>query len=85
MNEGNEKTNALPHAFGPTTQGQFLASMGAVERTIKLIEDDSTTDEQADDLCTALERLVSEEEMGQRFKVLAIAHKKEGIFSPPGF
>ena len=87
MNQGDEdvKTNVLPHAFGPTTQGQFLASMGAVERTIKLIEDDSTTDEQADDLCTALERLVSEEEMGQRFKVLAIAQKKDGIFSPPGF
>lgn len=87
MNQGDDgvKANALPHAFGPTTQGQFLASMGAVERTIKLIEDDSTTDEQADELCTALERLVSEEEMGQRFKVLAIAHKKDGIFSPPGF
>ena len=75
----------LPQAFGPKTQGAFLASMGAVERTIKLIEDDNTTDEQAEDLCAALERLVSEEEMGTRFKVLAIAHKKDGIFAPAGF
>jgi len=74
-----------PEAFGPQTQGQFLASMGAVERTISLIEDDATTDEQAEDLCTALERLISEDEMGQRFKVLAIARKKDGIFPPPGF
>lgn len=72
-------------AFGPKTQGEFLSSMGAVERTIRLIEDDNTTDDQAEDLCTALERLVSAEEMGERFKVLSIARKKEGIFPPPGF
>ena len=75
----------MPEAFGPQKQGQFLASMGAVERTIKLIEDDNTSDEQAEELCTALERLVSEEEMGDRFKVLAISKKKDSIFPPPGF
>lgn len=75
----------LPFAFGPKTQGEFLASMGAVERTLQLIEDDNTTDEQAEELCTALQRLMSREEMGERFKVLAIAHKKDGIFAPPGF
>jgi len=75
----------IPIAFGPVCQGQFLASMGAVERTMNLIEDENTTDEQAEELCTALERLVSEEEMGQRYKVMAIARKKSGIFPPPGF
>lgn len=93
MGKENEKKNEkkkdtarnLPFAFGPKTQGHFLASMGAVERTIQLIEDDSTTDEQAEELCTALERLMSKEEMGERFKVLAIAHKKDGIFAPAGF
>jgi len=79
----DEKNN--PIAFGPVSQGQFLASMGAVERTVNLIEDENTTDEQAEELCTALERLVSEEEMGQRYKVMAIARKKSGIFPPPGF
>ena len=75
----------LPEAFGPQKQGQFLASMGAVERTLQLIEDDSTTDDQAEELYTALKRLLSEEDMGERFKVLAIAHKKDGIFPPAGF
>jgi NADH dehydrogenase [ubiquinone] 1 alpha subcomplex assembly factor 7 len=75
----------LTEAFGPQKQGQFLASMGAVERTLQLIEDDSTTDDQAEELYTALKRLLSEEDMGERFKVLAIAHKKDGIFPPAGF
>jgi NADH dehydrogenase [ubiquinone] 1 alpha subcomplex assembly factor 7 len=84
-NDKKDASRNLPFAFGPKTQGHFLASMGAVERTIQLIEDDSTTDEQAEELCTALERLMSKEEMGERFKVLAIAHKKDGIFAPAGF
>jgi len=82
---GKDDTKNIPVAFGPVCQGQFLASMGAVERTVNLIEDEKTTDEQAEDLCTALERLVSEEEMGKRYKVMAIARKKSGIFPPPGF
>jgi len=82
-NETNDETTVK--AFGPVPQGQFLASMGAVERTVHLIDDDETTEEQAEDLCTALERLVSEEEMGKRYKVMTIARKKDGIFSPPGF
>ena len=81
--ENNKKP--MTEAFGPKTQGEFLSSMGAVERTIQLIEDDNTTDDQAEDLCTALERLVSSEEMGERFKVLAISRKKDEIFPPPGF
>ena len=72
-------------AFGPATQGTFLASMGIVERVVSLIEDDKTTDEEAEDLYNALERLVLPEQMGERYKVLAIARKKEAIFAPPGF
>ena len=75
----------MTEAFGPKGQGEFLSSMGAVERTVQLIEDDNTTDDQAEDLCTALERLVSTEEMGERFKVLSIGRKKDGIFPPPAF
>lgn len=77
--------NLTVEAFGPKTQGEFLASMGAVERTISLIEDDATTDEQAEELCFALERLIAENEMGKKFKVLSIARKKSGIFPPAGF
>jgi len=72
-------------AFGPTTQGQFLASMGIVERVTSLIQDEDTTEEQAEDLCTALERLIVPEQMGDRYKVLAISTKKDDIFEPPGF
>jgi NADH dehydrogenase [ubiquinone] 1 alpha subcomplex assembly factor 7 len=73
------------HAHGPVTQGKFLMAMGAAERVSNLIEDENTSDEQAEDLYSALERLVLPEQMGERYKVMAIAKKKDGIFSPPGF
>ena len=73
------------HAFGPVTQGKFLMAMGAAERVSNLIEDENTSDEQAEDLYSALERLVLPEQMGERYKVMAIAKKKDGIFGPPGF
>ena len=60
-------------------------AMGAAERVSNLIEDENTSDEQAEDLYSALERLVLPEQMGERYKVMAIAKKKDGIFSPPGF
>ena len=74
-----------PEAFGPIPQGQFLASMGIVERVERYIENDETTDDQAYELYSALERLVAPEQMGERYKVLAIAPKKEKMFPPPGF
>ena len=82
-----EKENPInrPEAFGPVSQGQFLASMGIVQRVEKQIEADSTTDEQAYELFSALERLLAPDQMGERYKVLAIARKKEGIFPPAGF
>lgn len=74
-----------PEAFGPVSQGQFLASMGIVQRVEKQIEADNTTDEQAYELFSALERLLAPDQMGERYKVLAIARKKEGLFPPAGF
>ncbi|KAL7521728.1 hypothetical protein ACHAWX_006403 [Stephanocyclus meneghinianus] len=80
------KTNVIqPEAFGPIPQGRFLASMGIVERVERYIEDEKTTDDQAYELYSALERLVGSDQMGERYKVLAIAPKKEGLFPPPGF
>jgi len=81
---GTALTDA-PFAFGPVTQGRFLMKMGAVDRVVALIEKDSTTDEQAEDLCNALERLTQPDHMGERYKVLAIARKRDGIFAPPAF
>jgi NADH dehydrogenase [ubiquinone] 1 alpha subcomplex assembly factor 7 len=84
---GGGSSSSVPEvqAFGPTTQGQFLMAMGIQERVIQLIESDHTTEEEAENLFEALKRLVGPEEMGSRYKVLAIARKKEGIFEPPGF
>merc|ERR1712238_268156 len=67
-------------AFGPVTQGRFLASMGAVERTLSLMEDEMTTDDQAETLCDALERLVSHDSgmMGERYKVVSIVSEEGG-------
>ena len=85
VNARERSDNDNTHAFGPVTQGEFLAAMGALERVTALIEDDETTEEQAQNLYDALERLVLPEHMGERYKVLAIGRKKEGIFAPPGF
>jgi len=77
--------NLSTQAFGPTSQGEFLMSMGAQDRVIQLIESENTTEQQAEDLYAALVRLASPEEMGERYKVMAIASKKEDTFEPPGF
>ncbi len=84
-NAGQEKPSNPPEAFGPVSQGQFLASMGIVQRVEKQIGADSTSDEQAYELYSALERLLAPDQMGERYKVLAIARKKEGLFPPAGF
>ncbi|CAB9528519.1 arginine methyltransferase NDUFAF7, mitochondrial [Seminavis robusta] len=78
--------NATIKAYGPIPQGQFLVSMGAKDRVIQCIELDSTSDEEAENLFYALERLVSPEQMGVRYKVLALAperHSHDGSFTVP--
>jgi len=77
-----EKVNGVK-CFGPTTQGEFLNKMGAVERVMALIDDDETTDEQAEELYVGLERLVSYEEMGERYKILSIVSGSN--MDAPGF
>eukprot|EP00977_Amphora_coffeiformis_P027682 scaffold34631_cov251-Amphora_coffeaeformis.AAC.11 len=72
-------------AFGPVLQGNFLMSMGAQDRAIHLIENDNTSAEEAENIYQALVRLCDPAEMGERFKVLSIAKKKDDIFQPPGF
>jgi len=43
----------------------------------------AATDEQREDIATALKRLIHDDEMGTLFKVLAVAHPALPI--PPGF
>ena len=72
------------HAFGPIQQGEFLMRMGAADLTMKTIEKPETTDDQAQAFTDALKYLVMPEHMGGKFKVLALARKRDGLFGPPG-
>lgn len=71
----NEGRQAIK-AYGPIPQGKFLVAMGAKKRVIQCIESDGTTDEEAEELFFALERLVAPDQMGIRYKVLAIAAER---------
>jgi NADH dehydrogenase [ubiquinone] 1 alpha subcomplex assembly factor 7 len=70
--------DAGARVFGPITQSAFLECLGIRERAERL---KSTPAQQASEIETAVERLVSEGQMGTLFKVLAIA----GSVELPGF
>lgn len=72
------------YAFGPVKQGEFLMRMGAADMVINSIEQDDTSPGQAQKLTDALKYLVMPEHMGEKFKVLALAPKRDGIFAPAG-
>jgi hypothetical protein len=67
-------------AFEPISQGKFLAQIGFAQRVDKKIEDPETTDEEAFEIYSAMERLIVAEQMGERSKVMAIALKKDRLF-----
>lgn len=73
--------------LGPVTQQHFLMSMGIVERVVALIENDKTSEEQANDLANALERLIGEEKgmMGKTYKVMALVKTGDFVQNIPGF
>jgi NADH dehydrogenase [ubiquinone] 1 alpha subcomplex assembly factor 7 len=68
-------------AFGPVTQGDFLRSLGARERTAELLK--RATPAQAAAIESGSRRLLDEKEMGTLFKVLALATSALG--APAGF
>jgi NADH dehydrogenase [ubiquinone] 1 alpha subcomplex assembly factor 7 len=70
--------------FGPIKQGEFLMRMGAGDLTVNAIEKPETTEEQAQAFADALKYLVMPEHMGEKFKVLALARKRDGLFAPTG-
>lgn len=51
-------------------QGEFLQRMGIVGRVEKLIEAETTTEAQAENIVACLRSLIDDKEMGKRFKVL---------------
>src|SRR5436305_3497394 len=66
---------------GPITQGEFLRRLGIVERAARLKQ--NAIPQQVADIEAALSRLTAPDQMGEPFKVLAIADPKLGIL--PGF
>jgi len=68
-------------AHGPVTQGAFLERLGIAERAARLMEDATPT--QREDIRSARLRLTAPDQMGELFKVLALA--PEGLETPVGF
>jgi len=68
-------------AHGPLTQGAFLHRLGIEQRAMRLKQKE--TAQQAADIDAALTRITAPDQMGELFKVLALAHPDLG--APPGF
>ncbi len=68
-------------AQGPMPQGEFLRRLGIAQRAGRLKA--NATHEQAADIDAALARLTAPDQMGELFKVLAIADPRLGAL--PGF
>jgi len=67
-------------ACGPVDQGIFMESLRIAARADRLMQIDP---DQRDAIASAVERLVSPQQMGTLFKALAIAPKHAP--APPGF
>jgi SAM-dependent MidA family methyltransferase len=65
---------------GPITQGEFLASLGIVERASKLM---AANPARAGEIEAGVQRLISPTGMGELFKVLAV--RSHGLPPPPPF
>lgn len=65
---------------GPVTQGAFLLSLGAAPRAEQLAR---SNPERAEEVIRAVEKLVSPDDMGERFKVICFSPSGGG--SPAGF
>jgi SAM-dependent MidA family methyltransferase len=74
-----QRQGAATH--GPVPQGEFLRRLGIVARAARLKA--NATPQQAADIDAALARLTAPDQMGELFKVLAIANPKLGPL--PGF
>jgi NADH dehydrogenase [ubiquinone] 1 alpha subcomplex assembly factor 7 len=68
-------------AHGPIAQGEFLRRLGIAARAERLKA--NATPQQAAGIDAALARLTADDQMGELFKVLAIADPKLGVL--PGF
>jgi SAM-dependent MidA family methyltransferase len=74
------RTSGL-NVSGPLAQGEFLRRLGIARRATRLKE--NATPQQAADIDSALARLTAPDQMGDLFKVLAVADPKLALL--PGF
>ena len=63
-------------AFGPMPQGQFLSAMGIEARLQALLQSDAVSEKQALHLYDSYRRLVDPDQMGRKYKVLALVSTK---------
>jgi NADH dehydrogenase [ubiquinone] 1 alpha subcomplex assembly factor 7 len=83
-------TPGSARVFGPVPQGSWLMSLGIVSRVEALIEQDDVSVQQANELFEGMKRLVQAEDMGLKYKVLAMVGGRAGkmdvsVGAPPGF
>jgi NADH dehydrogenase [ubiquinone] 1 alpha subcomplex assembly factor 7 len=78
---GRAAREAGASVYGPLPQGEFLLRLGLGIRAKSLLA--RATPEQARDIEAARRRLVDSREMGNLFKVIALA--APGLSPPPGF
>jgi SAM-dependent MidA family methyltransferase len=64
---------------GPLTQGEFLLSLGLLERAGRLGA--TASDEERENIRAAVERLAAPEQMGRLFKAMALT--RAGLSLPP--
>lgn len=69
--------------YGAVEQGEWLGRMGIETRLKALLENALITEDQADHLITACERLLDPAQMGSRYKVLAVVARPAD--PPAGF
>ena len=67
--------------YGPITQREFLTKMGINERAVTLKKNKSW--EESKNIETAVDRLITADDMGNLFKVIALTSNT--IIRPPGF
>jgi len=66
-------------SIGAIPQGEFLIRMGVVDRVQQLLALKTTTDDDALKMLSSLRRLVDADDMGKRFKVLAILDQRRDL------
>ncbi len=75
LRRSSDSSNPPVPTYGPLPQSQFLVSMGLEARVNMLIRS-AKTEERAEDIKKAAQRLIDEAGMGKEYKVLGISSSR---------